>query len=344
MNDPSAARSSASPLAELLLAHFSDPGSLDLHEDLRAVPRAVWEQSLAAPALEFLQRPGKGLRGRLMQLCYELCGGAGACPEPSGTVLEILHAGSLIVDDVEDESPMRRGGPALHVLYGNATSINVGSWMYFWALRLLERITVPESTKLKLYRRTHTALLRCHQGQALDLGARIVDLAQADVKDVVLAATALKTGGLLELASSYGAILAGAGNATVRDVARFGRRVGTALQMLDDLGGLLSESRCHKGHEDLVLGRPTWPWAWLSRDISPARYRALIEDERRVLKGELHPEGLARNLRASLQGAGRVHVRRYVESTFRLLGEEQDRPGALDELRSLVAAMEKSYG
>ena len=120
------------------------------------------------------------------------------------------------------------------------------------------------------------ALLDCHYGQALDLSVRVSELAQGEVASVVRAATALKTGSLVGLAAGLGALVGGAADETVRASIRFGRDLGAGLQMLDDLSGVTSSRRAHKGHEDLVHDRPSWPWAWLASPQSNGQPLPLI--------------------------------------------------------------------
>jgi geranylgeranyl pyrophosphate synthase len=217
--------------------------------------------------------------------------------------IEALHLGSLIVDDIEDGSARRRGGRALHLEVGLPLALNAGNWLYFWPNVLLERAGFEPKTLLALQAAVNRAVLRCHYGQALDLSLHVTDLRQSDVHDLVYATTRLKTGSLFELAAELGAIAAGAPPDTVGVLAALGRDVGIALQMLDDWTGVAWEHRCHKGHEDLVAGRVSWPWAWLAEaldDVTYARLRALAES---VVRHDLHPEIVAQQLRPLLASA-----------------------------------------
>ena len=79
---------------------------------------------------------GKRFRAALVQWAYEFAGGTGRGPEPVIDAVEMLHAGSLVIDDFEDGSWTRRGQPALHRVIGSARAVNAGNWMYFRALEL----------------------------------------------------------------------------------------------------------------------------------------------------------------------------------------------------------------
>jgi hypothetical protein len=105
------------------------------------LPPHLWERALLGPAREFLRRPGKQFRARLVEACWMLAGGApGNMPAELPLIVELLHAGSLIVDDIEDGSHVRRGAPTLHEIYGTALALNTGNWMYFWPLALIDRL------------------------------------------------------------------------------------------------------------------------------------------------------------------------------------------------------------
>src|SRR6185295_7123507 len=191
------------------------------------------------PARDLFARPGKGLRARLVEAGWRLGGGVGACPTPVPLLVEILHAGSLVVDDIEDGSTHRRGEPALHHRYGMPRALNLGNWMYFWPQRLITGLGLPTEAELALHQRIAHTLYLCHLGQGLDLTAHVARVARAEVPSVVAATTRLKTGALTELAVSLGALVALARPERVAELGRFGRDAGVALQMFDDLANLV---------------------------------------------------------------------------------------------------------
>lgn len=345
MNDALLSEVTQSPLQKLLDEHFSPPALADLLGPACAkVGPRLWDRALAGPVASFIERPGKVFRASLVAASYALAGGRGVCPERLSALVEILHAGSLIIDDIEDESSSRRGGPALHHSHGVPVALNAGNWMYFWALGLIDQLNLDARATLDVYRAAHRTLLACHHGQGLDLTVNVLGVEPAELPRVVLAISELKTGALMELSTALGAIGAGAHGELAAELPRFGRRVGVALQMLDDVGGLVSEKRCHKGHEDLLLGRPTWPWAWLAPELPRERYQELLALSREVQQRSEHPERLARALRRHLRGSGRVRIRRYLHETFAPLEPLVRSPEALAALRGELARMEKSYG
>lgn len=345
MNQPTGAPEPAlPPLVELLQREFTGTALECLLGlgDIR-VPPAIWEQALLGPARAFLSRPGKAFRARLVRTAWDLAGGGGAPPPTLPLLVELLHAGSLIVDDIEDGSTHRRGAPALHQTHGIPLALNTGNWLYFAPMALLARMGLSDELELALTRRTISTLLRCHQGQALDLAIRVGDLQQKELPDLVLASTRLKTGVLTEYAAHLGAIASGAPEPTVAALGRFGLELGLGLQMLDDLGNLVSDRTGPKQYEDLRLGRPTWPWAWLAMDLSSAPFRALVSQSREVVQGQREAAELATAMRLALGRRGRDRARRHLDGALSRLGESIGACEALDALSEEIGRMEASY-
>ena len=267
-------------VASLETDPFGSPLTHELAELRRASPGLesgaadLLDAALFDPALDILSRTGKGYRARMLEHCWALAGGVPSeMPALLPVAIELLHAGSLVIDDIEDDSSERRGQPTLHLRYGLPVALNTGNWLYFAALSCLSRIPCDDARRLALTEDVIKGIMRCHEGQALDISVRVTSLPRADVARVVSTTTDLKTGTLMGLAAAMGARCAGAPQSTVDGIRAFGARVGLALQMLDDWSGICREERRHKGLEDLRLGRVTWPWAWLARPRRPGVLR-----------------------------------------------------------------------
>ncbi len=333
-------------LARLIRAEFChDSLACALGLQGEHIPERLWTAALSGPLLELLERPGKEFRSRLVEVAYRVSGSApDEMPAELPLIVEVLHAGSLIIDDIEDDSKYRRGKPALHLMVGLPLALNAGNWLYFLPHRMLERLALPAATELELRRVIEGAVLRCHYGQALDLGARLGTLSQREVPDVVGLSTRLKTGSLLELSAELGAVAGGAPSALRKAFVSFGRSYGVALQMLDDLSGLLEERRAHKGHEDLLNGRPTWPWAWLAERLDEVTYSRLQHRARAVERGELHPEQLAKALRKELGSAPYRAVHDKLALALRELERYVPSRRLLDPLAEEIERLERAYG
>lgn len=326
------------PIADLLDRWVGDA----VEADAGNLTRAIYERALLGPLREFLLRPGKLFRARLVELGFQLAGGAAAtCPPELPLLVEALHAGSLIVDDIEDGSDERRGAAALHTLHGIPVALNAGNWLYFWSQALLARLPLPDEARLRSHERIAHGLLRCHDGQALDLAVRVWDLPPADVAAMVRTITERKTGGLLELGCALGAIAAGADPRRAEVIGRFGREVGVALQMLDDLSGVVVDARRRKGMEDFEQGRATWIWAWLSRDLDARTYRSLVQELRR--RGARSAESCLESARAHLGDAGVHRVRAQRDAAMQALRAAGGDDTRCREVADELARLERSY-
>jgi geranylgeranyl pyrophosphate synthase len=305
------------------------------------VPREAWEAALGAPLREFLARPGKELRGGLAQAFFALVSDGAQPPENLPLIVEALHAGSLVVDDIEDDSCERRGRPALHRQYGVPLALNAGNWLYFWAARLLADLELSDGARIAAHDLMTRSLLDSHYGQALDLSARASTLSQAELPSIVRATTELKTGSLVALSGALGALTGGAGDHVVSAVYRFGRELGAVLQMLDDLGGILSAKRLAKGEEDLRNDRPTWAWAWLATKQPAGEFRRLRSMAVEVLEGA-EASSLLTQMRDRLAGE-RAEIGEALEAAFSRLGHALPQRKGLRALRSKLEQWQSSY-
>ena len=308
------------------------------------VPRQALAATLVEPTMRFLARPGKALRARLVELGWTLGGGTGPVPQPLPSLIELVHAGSLIVDDIEDGSTERRGEPALHRKIGVPLALNAGNWLYFLPLQMLAGLGLPPATELALHRAMTVAMARCHVGQALDLGVRVGELPQAEVAPTVRFVTTCKTGALTELGLCVGALAAGADEARHRALGRFGRRFGVVLQMLDDLANVGAHTAEARRFEDVRLGRATWPWAWLAERLPPVRFRRLQRAARAVADGRLAAATLGTRLGVLSDAHGRRVARASLTQAREALRRALGDASALDELDATVERLLGSHG
>jgi geranylgeranyl pyrophosphate synthase len=332
-------------LVELLEANFEE-AALDPQLALPGarLPKRLWENALLAPLRDFLARPAEGARAKLAIAFWELGGGRGEAPRALSQLVELLHAGSLIIDDVEDGTLRRRGGPALQEEWGAPVALSAGNWLYFWSYQLVRRVTWPRADAASIERLVTEALTRCHYGQALDRSVRIGALPQAQVHGVVDATAGLKSGSLLELAAALGALAGGAGAARTHAIARFGRATGVELQMSDDLSALLDSGLSQKSRNDLRTGRPTWPWAWLAREAEPDRFEKLQAMQRAAQQGALPAEDVAEALRRSLGGRGLRHIRDHRRASLSALRAEVGDPPVVGRMERELTRREERFG
>ncbi|MCX6109919.1 MAG: polyprenyl synthetase family protein [Proteobacteria bacterium] len=269
------------------------------------------EARLVAPARELLGRRSKSLRGRLVAVACDLIGEEStpsrlAAVEKAAAAMELLHAGSLIIDDIQDGSPQRRGGPSLHLVYGVPSALCTGNWLYFWPMRLLADLGLDALDELRVLKCYNNALEKAHYGQALDLSVKVDALERSEVSAYCKAVIAWKTGTITGLAMSLGAIVGGADAAEEAALRSFGERFGMALQMFDDLGDLLGRIEPSKRYEDLRQRKPNAVWALaaeLSDDQQFAAFRravAQVDSEPQLLAAWLEAHEITAHARQQI--------------------------------------------
>jgi geranylgeranyl pyrophosphate synthase len=338
-------QSRSSRLLDLLEDHFSLDGlERALGTSLDEVPPELWEAALLGPLRDLLARPGKSVRAALVEAAWRMSGAPGAPPDLLPLVIEVLHAGSLVIDDIEDDAVERRGGPALHRLYGVPRALNAGNWLYFWSELLLERLALGPARELEARRLLTSTFLRCHHGQALDLTARVTELEKAEIPGVVSAVTSLKTGSLIALAMRLGALVGEATPACAQALGSFGSGLGMGLQMLDDLGGITSQQRWHKGQEDLASARLTWPWAWLAAELDTASFARLRDQARAVAESQSPARELAATMRNYLAERGQDRIGAHLASILATLRESVPDASLCTLVEQTVERLRGSYG
>jgi geranylgeranyl pyrophosphate synthase len=283
------------------------------HTHQTARTRHGWSKALQLAPDLYPGVGGKRFRAILLQQAYAFAGGDGAAPSAIVDAVEMLHAGSLVLDDFEDGSLTRRNQPALHTVVGPARAVNAGNWMYFRALELAGDAFADPARSTAVLKRFIEVARQCHEGQAIDLSTRIDEVTPRQARATALAISRWKTGRLVSLAAWCGAHAAAGAPKTLRAVAAFGCRVGICLQMKNDLDELVEfvggADRC----DDLRNRRVTWPWAWAADRLSRDGFAAL---QRRLADPHPHPDSL-RSLAGDLLGATKESAARAIHTRLR---------------------------
>jgi octaprenyl-diphosphate synthase len=225
--------------------------------ELPSPPGAEIRRAVNAPALELLRRGGKRWRPLLLVCAAKAFGredGAiGLAP-----LVEIAHNGTLIVDDIEDSSDTRRGGPAIHLAFGLDVAVNAGNLLYFLAPALIDGFDAPAGIRAALHASYSRHMLRLHLGQAMDIlwhreHGFVPEL------DSYLSMCALKTGVLARAAAEFGALAAGAPASTAGILGLAFEGAGVAFQILDDVRNLRAGNPGKRRGDDIVEGKKSLP-------------------------------------------------------------------------------------
>jgi geranylgeranyl diphosphate synthase, type I len=266
----------------------------------------VLARNVNAPLWSLADRGGKRWRPTVCRLAFLVSGGRPPVPPRICQVAEVLHTGSLIVDDIQDAAVERRHGPPAHVTYGVPTALNAANTAYFRALAIL-RYCLPDAPRLRALDMLTEELFAAHLGQALDLalGAQLRQSRLRTPHYFVLARA--KTGALVRMAARLGAIAADAAPELEVMLGEWASELGVAYQITNDLDDLATSM------QDVVACRPTYPLLLALEDDGPAAtaLRAhlgtpqLTDADVRELRRLFARERIAERGRAAARLAGR---------------------------------------
>ncbi|OAA34865.1 geranylgeranyl diphosphate synthase [Metarhizium rileyi] len=207
-------------------------------------------QILSAPLDYLRESPGKDIRGGLTNAFNEfLC-----VPEEKvkviKRVIDLLHNASLLIDDIQDSSKLRRGVPVAHSIFGIAQTINSANLAYFVAQKELEQLTNPRA-----YAIFTEELVNLHRGQGMELHWR--DSLQCPTEDEYMRMVGNKTGGLFRLAIR----LMQGESSSDGDFVPLVETLGILFQIRDDFQNLQSDVYSkNKGYcEDISEGKFSYP-------------------------------------------------------------------------------------
>lgn len=181
---------------------------------------------------------GKMIRPSLLLLCCESAGGDWQQALPAAAAVEILHNFSLVHDDIEDRSPLRRGRPTVWQLWGEAQAINTGDAMFSLSQLAVTRLHergVDAETTVTAMRRLNETCIELTEGQHDDMRFETLD---AVTTDEYLQMVRGKTAVLIALSAELGARVAGVSAELIDHYSQFGLSLGLAFQVIDDILGV----------------------------------------------------------------------------------------------------------
>lgn len=209
------------------------------------------------PARELLVRGGKRWRPVMMLLSCELTGGNDKALS-FVPLVEFPHNGSLIIDDIEDNSLWRRGKEAIHLLYGQDLSINAGNLLYFMPTTIIDKADISDALKLKLYRFYSENLRRLHLGQGLDILWHRNKETVPSPEDYEQMCR-YKTGSLARMAAQIGVAVGGGSEKEIGILGSVCEDIGVGFQIMDDVINLTTGNPGKGRGDDVVEGKKSLP-------------------------------------------------------------------------------------
>ncbi|KAK1829049.1 geranylgeranyl pyrophosphate synthase [Podospora conica] len=263
--------------------------------------RRTWsdekDKVLTGPYDYLIGHPGKDFRAQLVKAFDAWLEVPPESLDVITRVVGMLHTASLLVDDVEDSSLLRRGYPVAHTIFGIPQTINSSNYIYFCALQELQRL--KNHKVITIYAEE---LLNLHRGQGMDLFWR--DTLTCPTEDDYLEMVGNKTGGLFRL----GIKLMQAESRSLTDCVPLVNIIGLIFQIADDYQNLWSKQyTANKGMcEDLTEGKFSFPVIHSIRS-DPSNMQLL-----NILKQKTDNEEVKRYAVAYMESTGSFEYTRQV--------------------------------
>ncbi len=237
------------------------------------------------PGYDLLRRGGKRIRPLVLVLLAEVYESNPSLIDEVyrlSPFVEVVHNGTLITDDIEDSSPLRRGEMAVHLKYGLDISLNGGNLMYFQPTLLLEESSLPDSVKLTLFLRYHHALRRLHLGQGFDIVWHGRDSAtQTPSVEMYEQMCRFKTGSLFRLAAEMGVSLVGRED-LIEPMGDIWEMCGLVFQIYDDVVNLTKGNVGKQRGDDIIEGKKSLPVIYHLEKESPQPLLELFKSARKA--------------------------------------------------------------
>jgi len=238
--------------------NFDDVMAL-CHADMQAVDQVIRQRLSSDVALVnqlshyIINSGGKRLRPLLVLLSAKSFAYQGGKHHLLAAIIEFIHTATLLHDDVVDESELRRGNETANALFGNAASVLVGDFLYSRAFEMM--VDIDDMRVMQILARTTNVIA---EGEVMQL-MNVHDAATTE--DKYLEVIYCKTAKLFEAATQLGAILCQRKEEEVQAMASYGRYLGTAFQLIDDVMDYSSNSEEMGKNvgDDLAEGKPTLP-------------------------------------------------------------------------------------
>ncbi|MEM4311377.1 MAG: polyprenyl synthetase family protein [Nitrososphaerales archaeon] len=244
---------------------------------------------------EYPSRPKKGLRSTLCLLCCEAFGGSFNLALPTASALEIFQNWILIHDDIEDESEMRRGRPTLHKMYNLALALNAGDALHakMWELLFKNREILGEKKTLDILEEMAHMVNETTEGQNMELGWVYKNRWDLDYEDYFLMVEKKTSWYTCITPLRLGAMIADAEEKKIEGMINFGKDLGIAFQIRDDILNLISYAKYGKEWiGDLFEGKRTLQLIHLIKNCDNKEKRKIVEIMRKPREEKTQEEVL----------------------------------------------------
>ncbi len=225
-------------------------GTGGIRDNARAVNRYLGETLSGSPrelydaAGHLIANGGKRLRPYMVVKSCQILGGRKSDAMPAAGAVEMVHNFTLVHDDIMDNDDVRHGVPTVHRKFGMPVAILAGDVLFSKAYRDIAGSGLPAEAVVRLVARLAAACVDVCEGQLLDI--RMADEKKLPSQRRYVTMVRKKTAALFEVSCSMGAICAAGSPRDVGNMASFGRNLGIAFQITDDLIGVMGDPKITK--------------------------------------------------------------------------------------------------
>lgn len=236
----------------------------------KGLDKQAYIEKFIKPIREITDRSGKSWRSYATIACCDAVGGNSQVAIDWLALPEMMHVGSLMVDDVQDKSLVRRGGPAAHVVHGEATAINSGTAAYFLGQYCIYHVDKSFEEKVQIYNWYFEAMRASHSGQAMDIygldymmpAALKEDKTAKLLQQRVIATHRLKSAAPAAYLARIGVLLGQGSQEQVEAMGNYFEALGISFQIIDDTLNLKGfKYNLKTKAEDITAGKITYPIA-----------------------------------------------------------------------------------
>lgn len=271
-----------------------------LHSKLRGDPKRLYDA-----AGHLIVHGGKRLRPYMVMKSCQILGGKASTALPAASAVEMVHNFTLVHDDIMDNDEVRHGVPTVHKKFGLPVAILAGDVLFSKAYQVIMDSKLPPKATAQLVARLAKGCVDVCEGQLLDI--RMAEGKSMPSQSDYVTMIGKKTAALFDVSCAMGAICATGRERDVTNLSRFGRNLGIAFQITDDLIGVMGDPKVTKKPvgNDLREGKKSLP-------ILMAIRAARGDGRRAILRAFGNPRVSRRDLGKAVEAIGSLGIERSV--------------------------------
>lgn len=210
-----------------------------LNSKLKGNPKILYDA-----AAHLIVHGGKRLRPHMVIKSCQILGGNTSIAMPAASAVEMIHNFTLVHDDIMDNDEMRHGVPTVHKKFGMPIAILAGDVLFSKAYQIISDSKLSNNASIQLVSRLAKACVDVCEGQLLDV--KMAEEKRIPSQKEYITMIGKKTAALFDVSCSMGAICATNNQKDISNLSNFGRNLGIAFQITDDLIGVMGDPKITK--------------------------------------------------------------------------------------------------